>query len=221
MIDNGPSSQKLDIVFVGDDYSDSELGIFVSKVKEHANDLLNTEPYRTYKNRINVHYVDKFEDLGCHYNEGSRTISCTPSKVIALASECPRDTVGLIVLFKTNEWAGAGGVDFTDTSYCVASHAYPWITVHECGGHHIGGLMDEYRYDPPSTGPLYYSGANCDTSSSCPKWAGTPGTGCYPICSYTNLYRPTENDCLMRTKYSSKFCPVCQKQIIKVLNHYS
>ena len=68
-----------------------------------------------------------------------------------------------------------------------------------------------YEYSYGTTGSLYYSGANCDTSSSCTKWYGLPGTGCYKICSYTNLYRATEDDCLMRTALVWHFCPVCKK----------
>ncbi|MEM4347523.1 MAG: M64 family metallopeptidase [Candidatus Altiarchaeota archaeon] len=216
ILNNGDPSNKLDIVFVGDDYDSSELGIFISKVQEHMNALLNTAPYSSYRNKINVHYVNKFEDLECHLAY-DRSILCNSAKVITLASECPHDNI--VVLFKSNEWAGAGGESMSSSPYCVSSHAYPWLSIHECGGHHIGLLMDEYDYG--EMGSLYYSGANCDTEPSCSKWVGTPGTGCYPICSYRNLYRATENNCLMRTRSIWHFCPVCQRQIISILNNYN
>lgn len=126
------------------------------------------------------------------------SILCDTNSVINLASECPNDNI--VVLFKSNEWADAGGESKSASSYCVCSDAYPWLTIHECGGHHIGLLMDEYEYDYDYYGSLYYSGANCDIDSQCLKWAGTPGVGCYSGCSYTNLYRPTRNNCLMKTR---------------------
>ena len=215
LLSNGPPSEKLDIVFIGDGYSDSEMDLFVSKVNEHMNALLSVEPYKSYKSKINVHYVRKFEDLECYIS--GRLIFCNTPNVINLASECPNDNI--IVLFKSDEWAGAGGESMSASSYCIASTAYPWLTIHECGGHHIGQLMDEYSYG--TTGSLYFSGANCDTSSSCTKWYGLPGTGCYKDCSYTNLYRATEDDCLMRTALVWHFCPVCKRQIKKVLSNYS
>ncbi len=44
----------------------------------------------------------------------------------------------------------------------------------------------------PSPIPDNSPRANCDTSSSCPKWSCVVGTGCFPGCYYSYWFRPTE-----------------------------
>jgi hypothetical protein len=206
-INNGNPADKMDIVFLPANYKQSESNLFANDVQTHAKDLLNTEPFKSYKNRININYVNEFIDLGCKFAE-PRLIVCDSSKVSTLAAKCNHDYI--VVIFKTTEWRGSGGLD-----YAVASSSYTFITIHELG-HTIGLLMDEYDYG--TTGSLYYSGANCDNNSNCIKWSNVPGTGCYSTCSYKNLYRAT-NNCIMLS-VTNRFCPVCERQIKNILNKY-
>ncbi len=58
ILDNGPSSNRLDIVFVGDGYLESELGLYAGHVINGLDNLLTQEPFLSYSTYFNVHRVD-------------------------------------------------------------------------------------------------------------------------------------------------------------------
>jgi hypothetical protein len=194
---------KIDIVFLGDKYMD--LSTFESDVNTHTNKLFSTVPFSTYSNRFDVWRVDEITDLGCELK--GRCYSCDAVKALSLASQCKNDYV--IVLVK-GPYGGCSGRPATSSSET------PSITVHEFG-HSFGNLDDEYEEGAGSDCGRTPSKPNCDVAN-CPKWTGTPGTGCYKLCSIgcTDWYRPTENDCLMRTGVDH-FCPVCERHLEKVI----
>ena len=70
---NGDPAQKVDIVILPDGYLDnSELNYFVLTAKEYFGltgsvGLLNTEPFKSNKNKFNIYYVDYLGSLGGCY----------------------------------------------------------------------------------------------------------------------------------------------------------
>jgi len=64
MIDNGPSSNRVDIVFLGDGYTaaDHAAGTYVDHINSYAGsmfaDTANSSPYYRYRNFFNVHRVN-------------------------------------------------------------------------------------------------------------------------------------------------------------------
>ena len=48
ILDNGPSSNRIDIVFVGDGYLASELGSYAIHVSTGLTDLMSQEPFLSY-----------------------------------------------------------------------------------------------------------------------------------------------------------------------------
>jgi uncharacterized protein (TIGR03382 family) len=75
------------------------------------------------------------------------------------------------------------------------------------------GLWDEYSYGTTGSG----NGApNCAKDGEAPHWTawlGEGGVDAFAPCSYTNLYRPTNNRCMMNTLQDG-YCPVCREQAV-------
>ena len=89
------------------------------------------------------------------------------------------------------------------------------VMIHEFG-HSFGGLMDEYDYGISYGTPW---APNCDYAG-CASWKDVSGVGCYAVCSYANLFKPTPEMCRMADLYYD-FCPVCAKQLNKLLKMYA
>ncbi len=64
IVDNGPSSNRVDVVFLGDGYTAADIGagIYLDHVTGYLDhmfsDSLNSEPYYRYRNYFNVHLVE-------------------------------------------------------------------------------------------------------------------------------------------------------------------
>lgn len=207
VLNSGPSSDKLDIVFVSDDYGAGDFTKFENDVKEHSNKILSMIPFSTYKSKINVFRVDKFDDLGCEFH--GRCIVCDNTKVSKIASECPNDKI--IVLVNSNRWAGCAGL----YGVAAASSAHPFIGLHEFG-HSFGGLWDEYSYG--GEGFSTEDSPNCDSTPTCSKWDNIRGTGCYLECRKDNFFRSIEHG-IMREE-SNDFGIVNIQHLISLLSEY-
>ena len=221
VISNGSPTDKLDIVFVGSDYSENEKTKFISDVNAHMQQILSVYPFSTYKNRINIHRIDAFRDLGCKRLESiPRLIICDPNQVKNLADSCPHDQI--IVLENSNDWGGCGGniydKDTWDTNICVAASAYPWITLHEFS-HSFGKLWDEYSFGYDGPVEAIDSSPNCASDSNCYKWNNIVGAGCFQGCSFSNAYRSIIQG-IMSTAYATNYGPVSEKHLIELLNNY-
>ncbi|MEA3255224.1 MAG: M64 family metallopeptidase [Candidatus Altiarchaeota archaeon] len=206
----------LGIVFLGDDYNAYELNKFVDTVNSHSNQLLSTEPFKSYSGRISIYRVDDFvQDLACYettINELT-SIICSPQSQETLCQDHDKT----IVLY-----------DGSGRSCCYRGYAFvatqqPYdeqVTVHEFG-HLFGHLEDEYTVYPRSAGGEIPKGPNCDANSECPKWIGKPGmedTECLQGCKYTDWYRPSDS-CIMK-EGSTHFCPVCKSRLESELKKY-
>jgi len=142
VVDNGNPENKLDIVFLGDDYSAAEIGNFTLDINTHYQKLLSYEPFTSNSNKINIYRVDSTIDLECYYNcyGTPRLICCNNSKAQKLASVCPHDEI--IIIVNNNTYGGSGG------AIAVAYRGDGRVTTHEFG-HSFGGLPDHYFVDPP------------------------------------------------------------------------
>ncbi len=216
-----------DFFFVADNYG-SNLSQFKTDAQTIANYFGTIEPFKSNLDRIKITRVDNTTSLGCYNNCSGiqRLICCDSNKVFAAVSGLSYDEI--LVITNMNEYGGSGYVDtsgcadknsyavtFRDTSYYAKE-----VAVHETG-HSFGGLWDEYEYGTNGSG----DGPNCVHDSTCAKWKGVAGTGCYAGCSYNGMYRPTDNGCLMRTLTPTggyKFCPVCKNVVdAKLKNCFS
>jgi hypothetical protein len=212
LIFNGNPDDKIDITFVPYGYSN------LDKFRQDAltaitKGLFTYEPFASNQNKFNFYIVNQTGDFNCKRDESIKSlIRCNDSEVTAFASQCPSDQV--IVLLDYGDFCGSA------SSYVMACNGEPFeqVVVHEIG-HALGGLGDEYDYsaDYPSYVLLASNFPNCDIQG-CNKWAGF-NAGCFKGCGISNLYRPTESDCIMN-RYVNIFCPVCRKHIEELLSNY-
>ena len=217
---SGDSATKLDILFLGHGYA--SLSSFESDARAYAVSLLSYEPFKSNSNKLNVRFLNKSVDLGCHYNcqNVQRCICCEDGKVIAEAKACSADQ--MIVIVNSNEY---GGCSYLGSGIAAVYRGDPRIAAHEIG-HGFGVLFDEYSYgidsvncDPFCDEMKVGTMPNCDTSSSCPKWSSVSGLGCIRECAFTDYYRPSDK-CMMKSM-DFGFCAVCQRHLNSLLSKYA
>src|SRR3954447_6681813 len=84
----GPPANRFNLVIAGDGYTESEQDKFMQQVDKHLNIMWSIEPYKSYRNYINVYAIKIIS--------GDSGISCDPN----LTS--PRKTTPLSMAF----WGG-------------------------------------------------------------------------------------------------------------------
>ncbi|MEK6853048.1 MAG: hypothetical protein AABX59_04160, partial [Nanoarchaeota archaeon] len=216
---NGPTKNKIDVVFVGSGFEN--MGQFSAVVNEMIdyNDagflgLMSVEPFKTYRDRFNFWYVNSpLEFTSDNFAQSPKIArsSCPFADQIILLSVEPRFhsyailnggvayvTIGCEYIGKC-EWPLEVYSQVLNKNVNLGDNKKDVIraVVHEFG-HSFGGLFDEYNYgyfsphlEEPDEIP------NCD-SIFCDKWDGEEG--CFLICGYSNWNRGFDNT-LMRNLY--------------------
>jgi hypothetical protein len=138
---NGNASNKLDVLFIGEDYNLTAMPTYVNDVSAFSSSLLSYEPFNSSKNKINIRRIDNIRDLGCYYNCAGieRLICCDNTATQRVAVACPYDEI--IVIVNNNTYGGSGGW------MAVSYRGMATVAVHEFG-HSFGGLPDHYNTDP-------------------------------------------------------------------------
>jgi hypothetical protein len=217
VINNGPSGNRIDIVVVGDGYTQSEL----TKYQIHVNNILSgyfaQEPLASYINFFNVHRVDVISNesgvdesdyniyrdtaLDMEYNCGgtARLLCVNTAKAWNAASVAP-DADQILALANSTRYGGAGYSDLAtmagDNSWSVE------LALHEFG-HSFGKLADEYGGSETYTGPepsqinisIYNAQQQTDLQRKWYRWLDLPNVDTYEgayYCDY-GIYRPTDN----------------------------
>jgi hypothetical protein len=159
ILNNGPASQKLDLVILGDGYSANEMEKFRNDVKRLTNVLLNVEPFKSRKNDLNIRAIEtpaaqsgvnkphpgvfKRTPLSVSYGifDSERYALTFDNKTVRnIASEVPYDFMVILINEKTY---GGGGIYNLFTTVSADNKFANYIMVHELG-HHMGALADEY-----------------------------------------------------------------------------
>lgn len=165
----GPPAKRFNMVVLGDGYTAAEQAKFREHVNKHLNVLWTIEPYKTYRNYINVYAVEiesPESGVDCDPNLDSPRRntplnmgfwgSCNPGSVQRLltvdtaaanryANMVPGTSSAnrqLLALGNSNTYGGAGGTNATASGGNALSAL---ISPHELG-HSLGGLQDEYDY---------------------------------------------------------------------------
>ncbi len=223
---SGPSTDRLDLVFLGDGYQQSQLGTFSSDVDGIVDYLREIEPYGSYSGMFNIWRIDApSNDSGVSHNESGisrdtaydcyygcsgidRLVCCDDSAVMAAVEAAVPGADGVLVLINDPVYGGSGGFNYA-TSYTGSSDGRQ-VAAHELG-HSLVGLWDEYNYGYDG----YDEGPNCSLSSegNWDEWYGSQGVSAFRECSYNGLYRPTDGQCMMRSLLDD-YCPVCRQEAI-------
>ncbi|WP_433020433.1 M64 family metallopeptidase [Kribbella sp. CA-294648] len=165
----GPASSRFNLVVMGDGYTAADLPKFRQQVDKHLNVLWSIEPFKSYRNYINVYAVEipsPESGVDCDPNLTSPKVDtplqmgfwggCNPASVQRLltvsataaaqyADLVPGTTPSnrqILAIGNSDTYGGAGGTYATASGGNALSAL---ITPHELG-HSLGGLQDEYDY---------------------------------------------------------------------------
>jgi hypothetical protein len=219
----GPSSERFDLVIVGDGYTSSEMGTLRQHAQSKWDEIAATTPWNRYRDSINVWLVEVVSNQSGVDNDpvqgisrdtaldmyfwcsGTERLLClNESKAKQYAAQAP-GVDAIVAVGNSTKYGGAGYPSLATVSGGNAQAGQ--IAIHELG-HSVGGLADEYW----TAGTTYTGGEpgqpNITKSSSCSKWASYLGKstpdggviGCYQGGGYyeRGIYRPSQ-DSLMRS----------------------
>ena len=160
----GDPAARFSLVVLGDGYTASELPKFRAHVDKHLNVLWSIEPFRSYRNYINVYAVEiaspvsgvtcdpahrqrRATPVGLNFDGGCENpnargivLEAAPARRYAALATPHFDQI--LVIANTDTYGGIGGSVATTSG---GNSLGPLITPHELG-HSLGRLQDEYTY---------------------------------------------------------------------------
>lgn len=161
---SGDPAARFSLVMMGDGYTAAEMPRYRAHVDKHLNVLWSIEPFRSYRNYINVYSVEiasaesgitcdpevgeqRKTPLGAHFqggctNPNARGILVNQETARAYARRATPHFDQILVLANTDTYGGIGGAVATTSG---GNSLGVLITPHELG-HSLGRLQDEYTY---------------------------------------------------------------------------
>ncbi len=165
VVDNGKSSNRIDIVFLGDGYQNTELSKFSDQVTNYSSGIISQEPFLDYSNYFNFHRVDlpsndsgvdndnlpgslKDTVLDTEFSCQGRvgTLCTNVSKAWSYAA-LARDFDHIVVLANSSS-QGSAAYPFSNLSVVSAQQQQNIDSVLHQLGHSFGNLADEYDSGP-------------------------------------------------------------------------
>jgi len=157
--ESGPPDTKVDLLLVGDGYTDSEMAKFQADAKRLVDRMFALEPYRSRRGDFNVRGIalpcaesgihnprtgeTRRTRVGAEYNvfDSERYALALDNRGWRdLASAAPYDAVEVLI---NNRYYGGGGIFNDHAAVAVDSGSADYVFAHEFG-HHFAGLGDEY-----------------------------------------------------------------------------
>jgi hypothetical protein len=170
---NGDPHTKVDVVILGEGYTDKEIEKFEKDLKKYANLLVSHEPFKKHKNDFNIYGVLKpSEESGTDepgaaiykntvlnstfYSLGSERYLLTEDNksMRDLAAHVPYDAIFIMV--NTPRYGGGGIYNFFCT-FVSDNQFSDYVFLHEFG-HSFGGLADEYYTSDVAYNEFYPKG---------------------------------------------------------------
>ncbi len=156
---NGPSSDKVDLLILGDGYTSAEMPKFIAQVRRMSDHLFQVSPFRERAKDFNVwamavptqesgvsrpstgkYHASK---LGTRYDifGSERYVLALDNRALReIAQYAPYEFIEILV---NNETYGGGGIFGQFSTAAAGSDWANYLFVHEFG-HHFAGLADEY-----------------------------------------------------------------------------
>jgi hypothetical protein len=159
VMENGPASQKVDLLILSEGYTQAELPKFHADVQRLLGSLFAQEPFKSRRSDFNVRAIDipsaqsginrpnagvfRRTALSAEYNvfDSERYILTLDNRTLRdVASAAPYEFIEILVNDKTY---GGGGIFNDQATASVDSAFSDYVFVHEFG-HHFAALADEY-----------------------------------------------------------------------------
>ncbi len=159
ILENGPVSEKVDLLVIGEGYTDAEQPKFQADIKRLIGKLFDTEPFKSRKRDFNVRALmvpatmsgvhrprtsdNRRTPTGVEYNifDSERYVLTRDNRSLRdIASAAPYDFLEILV---NEKQYGGGGIFMDQATSSVDSAFSAYVFVHEFG-HHFAGLGDEY-----------------------------------------------------------------------------
>jgi hypothetical protein len=204
IMDNGPPSNRIDFVFVGDGYLESQFGAYAVHVNNGMLNLFGQEPFATYMTLFNAHRVDVVSnesgvdndpvpgidrdtalDMGFWCNNIERLLCVNVTTAYQYAANAPQ-TDHVLAVANSTKYGGAGYSGSDLATYSGGNSSAAEVAIHEVG-HSLGNLADEYDYDDGATysGPerpernisILDAAAMAAAGTKWADWLGDPGIG--------------------------------------------
>jgi hypothetical protein len=159
LFENGPPQDKVDLLILGDGYTETEMPKFHDDARRLVEILFATPPFRERRGDFSVRAVDTpSEDSGVDRPSDSvfrRTalnvtydifgseryaLTLDDATLRETAAQAPYEFVEILI---NGEKYGGGGIYNLFATCATRSGSTPYIFVHEFG-HHFAGLADEY-----------------------------------------------------------------------------
>jgi len=179
LLENGPPSEKVDFLLLGDGYTKAEMAKFRKDSRRWKKVLLETEPFKHHADKINIRAIEVISEdsgideprkniwrntaLGCSYNsfDSPRYVLTMENKTMRdIASAAPYDFIYILV--NTTRYGGGGIFNLYATGMTGRPDAdqdwhVDYMFTHEFG-HSFAGLGDEYYSSSTSYQDFYPQG---------------------------------------------------------------
>jgi len=159
LLENGPATEKVDLLILGDGYTEAQMPKFRADARRLAGVLFETEPFKSRKGDFNVRTIElPAKEPGIYRKDGAiyrRTRLGTQYGIFGseryvltyderalrdVAAAAPYEFVEILV---NDARYGGGGIYGDQATASVDTAFANYMFVHEFG-HHFAGLADEY-----------------------------------------------------------------------------
>lgn len=227
LFSSGPSSNRIDLVFVGDGYTSGELAAYANQVNNTLPVFFSRAPLDAYKSFFNIHRVDVISnqsgvdndptqgiqrdtalDMG-YWGYGIERLLIVSTQKAANAAASAPGVDQILALANSSKYGGAGYSASNLGTYAGGNGSAIEIALHEFG-HSFADLADEYDYADGSThtggefGEPNVSNKNAaqiqSSQTKWHRWLDLPEVDSFEGAAYKQFraYRPTSNS-LMRS----------------------
>lgn len=221
VLDNGPVTNRVDIVMLGDGYTHAQMPNYATHVNSVIFGFFAQEPFLAYKPYFNVHRVDVISnqsgvdeiDLGIYRDTALNMaygcfnidrLICIDIGLAQSAAQSAPDVQQILALANSTRYGGAGYSDYNIGTMAGNNSASIEIALHEFG-HAFADLADEYDYADGEVynGPepieanisIYNASAQINQQRKWWRWMNLANVDTFEGAAYNEfgIYRPTNN----------------------------
>ncbi|MBB48236.1 MAG: hypothetical protein CMJ33_06785 [Phycisphaerae bacterium] len=192
ILSNGPTANRVDIVFVGDGFTEADLPSWPAVAVAGFKRLFQYEPFIRYQEYFNVHRVDVISaesgvdndptqgverdtalDMRFWCSNIERLLCVNTGSAGAMAAFAP-DVDQIAAVANSTKYGGAGYSSADIGTYSAFNGSAVEVFIHELG-HSLGNLADEYTYGGSSD--TYTGGESAAANASILDFDAMNGSG--------------------------------------------